>query len=255
MDKISGGLIRNLELEVTRFQGKGYGADTTKKEVKALKRFISAKDNSQLTVFDVGAHEGDYTREMLALFPQSYIYCFEPNSFSFDTLSSKFASERRVMLNRLALGEKNSSSDLHFDKKGSSLSSLVKRRLDYIGLDMNQSETVHVNSIDSYCKEYSLKPDIVKLDVEGLELSVLKGATATLDEIRIVQFEFGGANKDSKTFFIDFWEFFRKNNFDIFRITPSGPRLIQQYSELDEHFRTTNFMAVNSRLMDSSKGI
>ena len=247
LDTVSNRFIQILELEVLRIQGKGYGADTPKIEVRALKQFIGHDDVMKITFFDVGAHIGEYTEEILRLFPNSQVHCFEPNSISFNSLASKFALDGRVQLNKFALGEDNATSSLYYDKKGSPLSSLLKRNLDFTKLKMNYSENVIVKTLNSYCQENSVSPTVLKLDVEGFEMSVLKGAAEELETIRIIQFEFGGANKDSKTYFLDFWSFFTTNKFEVYRISPRGPRLLKDYSELDEHFRTTNFFAVNSR--------
>jgi len=65
-----------------------------------------------------------------------------------------------------------------------------------------------------------------------------------LKEIQIIQFEFGGCNIDTKTFFQDFWYFFKENGFAIYRISPKGPLLLDKYREADETFRTTNYVAV-----------
>jgi hypothetical protein len=66
--------------------------------------------------------------------------------------------------------------------------------------------------------------------------------------IDIVTFEFGGCNIDTRTYFQDFWYFFSKASFDMYRITPSGYlHPLKAYSELHEQFRTTNFMAVTRR--------
>lgn len=53
--------------------------------------------------------------------------------------------------------------------------------------------------------------------------------------IKVIQFEFGGANIDSRTYFKDFWKFFYYNNFSLFRITPLGLLRINNYSESDEY--------------------
>jgi hypothetical protein len=66
--------------------------------------------------------------------------------------------------------------------------------------------------------------------------------------IRALQFEFGGCNIDTRTFFQDFWYFFKSYNFDIYRVGPFGVKEIVAYSELDEFFSTTNFIAVNRKL-------
>ena len=89
--------------------------------------------------------------------------------------------------------------------------------------------------------------DLVKIDTEGSELDILKGMGPTIKNIKIIQFEFGSSNIDSKNFFIEFYIFFTKNNFDIYRITPGIPRKVT-YSYFDEVFSTNNYIAVNKSL-------
>jgi hypothetical protein len=82
------------------------------------------------------------------------------------------------------------------------------------------------------------------MDVEGHELEILLGAPEVLKNIKIIQFEFGGSNIDTRTFFQDFWYYFQSTGFEIYRLTPSRPMLIKNYNERDEVFRATNFIAV-----------
>jgi hypothetical protein len=86
------------------------------------------------------------------------------------------------------------------------------------------------------------------MDVEGSELKILEGMGVFIKRIKLIQFEFGGCNIDSRTFFQDFWYYFKKHNFDLFRITISGPKKIKEYSESDEFFKTTNYIALNNNL-------
>jgi hypothetical protein len=83
------------------------------------------------------------------------------------------------------------------------------------------------------------------MDIEGNELSALRGFGKALQVTKVLQFEFGGCNIDTRTFFQDFWYFFKENNFDIYRITPFGSDPILQYTELDECFTIANYIAVN----------
>jgi hypothetical protein len=63
----------------------------------------------------------------------------------------------------------------------------------------------------------------------------------------MVAFEFGGSNIDSRSFFQDFYYFFKAQKFNLSRITPSGYLYpIKSYSELLEQFRCTNFVAVKT---------
>ena len=68
--------------------------------------------------------------------------------------------------------------------------------------------------------------------------------------INIVSFEFGGCNIDTRSFFQDFFFFFKTMNMSIFRITPSEylhPN--KTYKEVYEQFVTTNFVAARQEKM------
>jgi hypothetical protein len=88
----------------------------------------------------------------------------------------------------------------------------------------------------------------LKIDTEGHELDVLNGALNMIKnkKTQIVTFEFGGCNIDSRTYFQDFYYFFKDNDMkNMFRITPSGYLApIIKYKEIYEQFRTTNFLVV-----------
>ena len=89
--------------------------------------------------------------------------------------------------------------------------------------------------------------DLLKIDIEGHELEAFAGFGRSLNFIRVIQFEFGGCNIDTRTFFKDFWYFFKKNKFDIYRVSPFGPMRLERYSENYECFRTSNYLCVNLR--------
>ena len=85
------------------------------------------------------------------------------------------------------------------------------------------------------------------MDVEGHELDVLRCGEAAMLNASVIQFEFGGCNIDTRTFFQDFWYFFKDRHFDIYRITPLGAEKIDKYNEYHEFYSTTNYIAVNQR--------
>jgi hypothetical protein len=108
---------------------------------------------------------------------------------------------------------------------------------------------VAVRTFDAFAPDAGIeKVDLLKLDVEGHELAVLAGAINSLDRgvIRAIQFEFGGANIDSRTYFQDFWYLLRRS-FRIYRILPTGLYEISRYSEHLEQFITTNYLAMALR--------
>ena len=80
-------------------------------------------------------------------------------------------------------------------------------------------------------------------------MEVLNGFGDLIFNTRLIQFEFGGCNIDTKTYFQDFWYYFLDKNFLIYRITPRGPKLLNFYNEIDEFFLTTNYVAINKTLI------
>ena len=97
-----------------------------------------------------------------------------------------------------------------------------------------------------FCEQNKIPSiDFLKLDVEGHELAALKGGKKMFEEgkVKIVQFEFGGCNIDSRTFFRDYYNFF-KTDFDLFRILSNGLRPMENYSEKLEVFQSANYLAV-----------
>jgi hypothetical protein len=68
------------------------------------------------------------------------------------------------------------------------------------------------------------------------------GFGKAINYIDLIQFEFGGCNIDTRIFFQDFWYFFKKKGFDLFRISPLGIIPITNYKESDEYFTTSNYL-------------
>jgi FkbM family methyltransferase len=149
----------------------------------------------------------------------------------------------RVSLNRLALAETEREALLYANTPGSVLASLTKRRLDHFALDFSYEETVQVESLESWAASAGVKAvDVLKIDVEGHELDVLRGAGTLLSCVGVIQFEFGGCNIDTRTYFQDYW-YLLSDDFEIYRLGPAGLQLLPVYSEQDEVFTTTNFLA------------
>jgi len=235
-------VLNLIESFSQQLQGKGSGTLPISFEIKCCVKLLV--DESVKIICDVGANEGHYTAELLKYYKNSNYYLFEPNALNCEKLKKKFTELPNIHIVNNALSDKNGIGLLYTDKSGSGLASLYKRRLEHFDIYLNQEEKIDIIRLDSFfTAEKAI--DYLKLDVEGSEMKVLIGSGKLIKKMRLIQFEIGSQNIDSKTFFQDFWYFFKDNNFDLFRISPAGPKKINKYRENDEHFRMSNYIALN----------
>ena len=195
------------------------------------------------TALDIGANTGNWTSALLEKNNQVAVYSFEPSRQAYEALNLKFRGDERQRSVRLAFGAAPGRATLWADRAGSGLGSLVQRDLAHLGLDFGYQESVEVESLDRWCEEAGVHPSLVKLDVEGYELEVIRGGQKTLQSVSVLQFEFGGCNVDSRVLFRDFYSALRDLGFKLARITPRGTLAITRYDQSCEVFETTNYVA------------
>lgn len=237
----------------------GQGSDPAESgELNFIKRIVVPKFQLSQTkvAFDVGANRGDYSRLLAAHLPaSSHIYSFEPQAAAYRLLSSliKEYNLSNVKPFQLGLSKVAGSKTLYKDQEGSVLASVYQRKLDHFGVRMNSSEEIRVETIDHFCEMHTISTiDFLKLDVEGHELEVFHGARRMLQNKRIdiIQWEFGGCNIDSRTFFRDFY-YLLKDDYVICRLLPAGIHPIKTYKETYEIFITTNWCAISKAVIES----
>lgn len=239
---------RSLEAAGRLGQGKGGGATTVAQEVAAALSLLPLPRRASPVVFDIGANVGEWTAALLSIAPQAHVTCFEPSQAAFDRLNKRFIQEKDVKVLQLGVGKLTEKRLLWADQPGSGLASLTRRRLDHFDLAFSHSEMVEVVALDDWCFQNSHSPDVIKLDIEGHELDALAGASNAVSKAFVVQFEFGGCNIDTRTYFQDFFYYFKKAEFILFRLSPRGLTPIPNYRELDEAFVTTNFYAARRKI-------
>ncbi len=250
------GLFENLHLFSLAGMNIGAAEVDDSGEDAAL-RHIRSKFSSpeKIIIFDVGANIGKYSLLCCGVLKdkEMEIFSFEPHPQIFSCLSDNIEHSLcndKIKLFNFGFSDANKNLKLHFNKENFGLSSLYKRNLSHINLHLDEAVDVQLKTIDEFLKEEKISHiHLLKIDTEGHEINVLNGAKSIIDSnnVSYIQFEFGGCNIDSKTYFRDFWHLLN-DKYKIYRIVKNGLQPINNYEERHEIFITTNYLAENRNL-------
>ena len=202
--------------------------------------------NGTPVIFDVGANNGDWSAMVLKTNKFSKIHAFEPQPALAAQIAATYPD---IAVNNLAVGESSGQLDLYdyVDHPGSQHASLLKGVIDSIHGGTPRVTKVSVVTLDEYCREHGVDHiDFLKIDVEGFELAVLRGAKEMLarGKVEAIQFEFNEMNVTGRTFLQDFMNHLG-NAFIIYRILPHGLlRLASGNHWHNEQFAYQNLLAV-----------
>jgi FkbM family methyltransferase len=237
----------------------GYGAAELPVDRSGEKHVLALlKDQiGELTIFDVGAHQGTYAAlAYQQLGSRAHIHCFEPDRRSLATLDELAARIPTVLVHRFGLGAQREEAMLYSDAYGSPMASVNPDSLAAAGCTAALWSGVGLRTVADVCDELSIdRLDLLKIDVEGTELAVLRGARSLLEERRIglIQFEFGYGNVATRTFLKDFHQLFRESH-ELHRVGPRGRMPVPAYTLRHEVFvAATNYVAVQGDQARSSK--
>ncbi|MGE0256457.1 MAG: FkbM family methyltransferase [Alphaproteobacteria bacterium] len=155
------------------------------------RRQIAALDLA--TVVDVGANVGQFSLLASALFPRARIIAFEPLAGPAARFARLFAGNPRVTLHRAALGPAAATAAMHVSRAADSSSLLPIGSLQaeiFPGTEEVGTEQVTVAPLDRFVAAADIAaPALLKIDVQGYELEVLRGAAPLLDRFAWVYVE------------------------------------------------------------------
>jgi FkbM family methyltransferase len=142
---------------------------------------------------DVGCHKGEILDLMLKYAPEGNHFAFEPIPFLYDQLKTQYEGKAHVF--PFALSDKNGESTFQLVKNALAYSGINKRTYNVKNPDI-QEISVQMKTLDEIIPT-NINIHFVKIDVEGGEFGVLKGAKKLLMISKpIVIFEFGKGASD-----------------------------------------------------------
>lgn len=124
--------------------------------------------------FDVGANAGQTVRAIKKAFPSAKIYAFEPVPQSFKRLKVATSGYRDVFCFQKAMGDQPAMAEM--------TASSDQRNTLLVGERPDERRVqVEVDTIDGFCAAEGIAAiDLLKIDTEGFEMHVLKGAQSML---------------------------------------------------------------------------
>jgi FkbM family methyltransferase len=151
-------------------------------EELALER-LQAAGLAPRVIFDVGASHGLFANRARLLWPGSDIHCFEPEPEYAEILTERAKSDVHLHVCPALVGATaRPNQAYHFHLGASSVLANAVRA----GTGADTLRHARMIALDDYCGEHDLEPDFLKIDVQGYELEVLKGAERVLARIEVV---------------------------------------------------------------------
>jgi len=177
IEQINGFWVPSNDAQIKDWRKKG----TPYVQDRCLNSFIKYCSRNKVTlnnVLDVGAWCGTWSLAMQKF--ATNINSFEPNNIHYECLQKNLKEFKNIKTFNHAVGSKNSSIKL------SEESSTQNTRV------IDEEGNVPIRTIDSLGLE---NVDMIKIDVEGLEMEVLKGATDTLNNVKYLMIELNNNSK------------------------------------------------------------
>ncbi len=173
---------------------------------KDISRYFG--DEEPLTIFEIGACEGEDTIKLRKRFPKADIYAFEALPKNVRRMKKNYTKYSAYGINtqEVALSNNNGVEKLHissghptnlprikgwdYGNKSSSLLPPKEHKKIHKWMKFDQQINVRTMRIDTFCGSQSIKKiDFIYMDVQGAELKVLQGAGSIIKHIGIIWME------------------------------------------------------------------
>ena len=205
---------------------------------------------SPLVCFDVGANVGLWSRALLQQADRksiaAQVHAFEPCRETFAALTNNLNGNGRAgkfLAVRKACSDHIGRATLNIVQPGCcGVNSIVTESR----FPVQAREEVELTTIDAYCREASLASiRLLKIDAEGHDLAVIKGAAEMLRRkaIDIIQFEYNQSWIEARSFLRDAFETVQAFGYELGKVTRRGVEFYQGWALELETFVEGNYIA------------
>lgn len=190
-------------------------------------------------VWDIGANHGEYTDFVIGIIPMAKMFLFEPNLVCYEKICTKYLTHRNVFTFPFMIGEKDGKAPFyHFDDYNDQLSSRYYRK----AFMENPSLVATYERKDTHCVDKLIIRDVgidfMKVDVEGSEFDVLKGAQQSMTNrlISFIQVEYGETYIDAGITMREVIEFANILGYKVYKLDGGFIEITSEFFVEDYHY-------------------
>lgn len=185
--------IKKLAKKLAR----GYGVDLIRYNYQSSSAARLAQLLSRYSVnvvFDIGANRGQYGHLLRSIGYEGRIVSFEPLSTAYSDLMKIASDDKMWVCENVALGESTGNAEINISQNSESSSLLEMLPLHYeSALKSNYigKEKIEVCTVDDIRQKYQQEGErvFIKIDAQGFEGAILKGASKSMEEIVGIEIE------------------------------------------------------------------
>jgi FkbM family methyltransferase len=185
------GLLSDFRLSLSR-NGPAIGRVLDREYMAAWHTFFEFAPSSVKTLIDIGAHDGMYAERASKYFALQRTILIEPLPDKTERLQQLGLPGLTVIASALADRVGNTTFTINETAQASSIKKVNPELGQHYGVDLSEVASINVNvtTLDRVFEELQLSNiDLVKIDVQGAERELLRGAQKSLPHIRFIQIE------------------------------------------------------------------
>jgi FkbM family methyltransferase len=214
--------------------------------IKKIMAIVLEKDSSFI---DIGCHKGDFLIEANKFAPSGSHVGFEPIPYFYNKLVITFGGINDIR--QLGLSNERGETTFNYVKSNPLYSGIKKRN--YPGKESIEELNIKVDTLDHQLFESS-RVDLIKIDIEGAELNVLRGSFNTITKFNpviVFEYELGASDVYDATP-VEMWSFFNKVKYSIYTLKNfikkplplSFAEFTEIYDSKKEHYFVARFRSL-----------
>lgn len=213
-------------------------------------KFIRSYLKNNMTIFDVGANTGEYAKYILSINPDVRIFCFEPVLNTYRQLINNLSDEinnGKLVVNNFGLSDNKNEAEIFIYEDLSGNNSLYFNEIYGISKQFIRKEKIFLTTINDYTINNNIRNiNYLKIDVEGHELRVIKGASDLINKKKIncIQFEYNSNWKVSGSKLGEVFEYLTAFGYEFYRLTIWGKIPINKCKPALENYKHSNYIAL-----------